>query len=126
MLLKSFSGVAIPTKKEAAVVVSSSRKITPPRAALSSGKGSVSRFVEKTAGRAAMAGLTVCGATLPFSVDPSLGVAGTTALIAYGTYKTDDIEVWPPRKPFTPGVETLNGRVAMLGVLAYALYNFQV
>lgn len=123
MLLKSFSGVVVRNK------VSSGRNSTtssvvPTRAALSSGKVSA-RFVEKTAGRAAMAGLTVAGSL--HQLDSSLVAAGvTTALIAYGTYKTDDIEVWPPRKPFTPGIETLNGRVAMLGVLAYALYNFQM
>lgn len=103
------------------------------RAALPAGDPkTVARFVEKTVGRASMAGLTFCGArsVVWTEQDPSLVVgvlAATTALIAYGTYKTDNIDVWPPRKPFTRGIETLNGRVAMLGVIAYMLhYNFQV
>ena len=36
-------------------------------------------------------------------------VAGTTALIGYASYKTDDIDVWPIQKPFTPGIELLSG-----------------
>ena len=85
----------------------------------------VVRFLEKTAGRASMAGLTlqpVLSSAGLDAVDTGLVIAATSAMIAYGTYKTSDIEVWPPRKPFTGGVETLNGRVAMLGVIAYMLH----
>lgn len=82
------------------------------------------KFLEKTCGRLAMVGfvagtaaMVVSGEDLSAQLVSSLpAVAGTTALIGYASYKTDDIDIWPRQKPFTPGVELLNGRMAMLGL----------
>ena len=42
-----------------------------------------------------------------------------SGLLTYASYKTDDVSVDSlQKKPFTEGIETLNGRIAMLGMLA--------
>ena len=73
------------------------------------------------AGTAAMA---VSGEDLSTQLVESLpAVAGTTALIGYASYKTDDINVWPIQKPFTPDIELLNGRLAMAGLALRFFYE---
>ena len=81
-------------------------------------------FAEKTAGRLAMTGFTVGTMTQQWNFTESLPLVVCLAgLITYGSYKTDGIEVWPPIKPFTKGIETLNGRAAMLGLALKFLYS---
>lgn len=85
-------------------------------------------FVEKTAGRLAMTGFTVgtCYGAGNYTEQATqfLPLAVCLAgLITYASYKTDGIEVWPPNKPFTKGIETLNGRAAMLGLALKFVYE---
>lgn len=84
------------------------------------------QFLEKVNGRLAMNGFvmgTVVQQLNGMSYQEQLQtelpwVLLLSGLITYASYKTDDIEVWPRTKPFLPAVELLNGRVAMLGMLA--------
>lgn len=90
-----------------------------------------SKFLEKACGRLAMVGfvagtaaMAVSGEDLSTQLVESLpAVAGTTALIGYASYKTDDIEYWPQKKPFTSDIELLNGRMAMAGLALRFLYE---
>lgn len=90
-----------------------------------------SKFLEKAYGRLAMVGfvagtaaMAVSGEDLSTQLVESLpAVAGTTALIGYASYKTDDIEYWPEQKPFTSDIELLNGRMAMVGLALRFLYE---
>ena len=90
-----------------------------------------SKFLEKTYGRLAMIGyvsgvaaMAVSGEDLSTQLADNLPVvAGTTALIGYASYKTDDIDAWPKQKPFTSDIELLNGRLAMMGLALRCLYE---
>lgn len=83
-------------------------------------------FFEKVNGRLAMNGFvigTVVQQVTGSSYSEQLVheaplVVAMSALITYASYKTDAIDVWPSQKPFMPAIELLNGRIAMLGMLA--------
>lgn len=89
------------------------------------------KYVEKTAGRLAMTGFvsgtsvlvtTGTGYVDQFQDNIPL-VMAFIAFIGFASLKTDNIEVWPRIKPFTPAGELLNGRLAMLGVSMRVLYE---
>lgn len=104
-------------------------KKTPTTARLVNGPSPA--FFEKVNGRLAMNGF-VMGTVVQQITGDSYAeqlvheapfVLAVSALLTYASYKTDDMDVWPAQKPFVSSIETLNGRVAMLGMLAGLLQS---
>lgn len=111
-------------------------RITPFCSATRSAKPSPNRYIraaELINGRSAMLGFTAGAGKLLLTGEPvlrqiqdpsqDLGAVLTVAAVAAGTFITlqDRLEMEKAPEPWTPENELLNGRVAMLGVLALAL-----
>ena len=118
-----------------ATIIHSHSRTTPSCFAFRSAKPSPSRYIraaELINGRSAMLGFTAGAGKLLLTGEPvlrqiqdpsqDLGAVLTVAAVAAGTFITlqDRLKMEDDPEPWTPENELLNGRVAMLGILALA------
>ena len=112
-------------------IASFSKRVSPPPPPPKSPK--VTKFVENVGGRLAMQGLTWGGATRlmmnehfqeqlqdPHNLMTAAAVSSLVCVASTITAKDTDKESY---FAWTPDAETLNGRIAMMGILSAFLFN---